>query len=61
MNDNIRIITSQVKKLRETFKKQFGIEWTNEQGEPDLDYVMWLEANLINEKIKLRRKMYEKI
>ena len=32
--------------LRQQFKKEAGIPWENSQGEPDIDYVMWLEQKL---------------
>ena len=34
-------------KLRQQFKSETGEDWINPQGEPDLDYVMWLEGRLI--------------
>lgn len=34
------------RKLRELFKKQTGINWLNSQGEPDIDYVEWLEHRI---------------
>lgn len=33
--------------LREKFEDQTGYSWQNSQGEPDIDYVMWLEANYL--------------
>jgi len=35
--------------LQEQFEKETDLHWLNEEGEPDLDYVIWLEVNLINE------------
>jgi len=32
--------------LRKQFKKESGIPWVNNQEEPDIDYVMWLEQKL---------------
>jgi len=32
--------------LRELFYQNTGIEWKNSQGEPDIDYVAWLEDKL---------------
>ena len=34
--------------LRRTFKKEFGINWKNSQDEPDIDYVRWLEDNVLS-------------
>lgn len=34
--------------LREQFKTENGIEWKNEQGEPDIEYVNWLERKIAN-------------
>jgi hypothetical protein len=36
------------KKLRESFTKDMGIDWLNNQEEPEIDYVLWLEEKLIN-------------
>jgi hypothetical protein len=33
-------------KLRKMFREEASIECTNEQGEPDIDYVAWLENRL---------------
>lgn len=33
--------------LRNKFKEQTGINWENSQKEPDIDYVMWLEKQVI--------------
>ena len=30
--------------LRKQFKKESGENWTNSQGEPNIDYVNWLES-----------------
>jgi hypothetical protein len=35
-------------KLKEQFEKQTGTHWENSQGEPDIDYVLWLENQLQN-------------
>jgi hypothetical protein len=35
-----------MKKLRNQFKEETGIDWMNSQGEPDIDYVQWLENKL---------------
>jgi hypothetical protein len=32
--------------LREKFRKETGDNWENSQGEPDIDYVLWLESKL---------------
>jgi hypothetical protein len=32
--------------LREQFHSQCGITWINGQGEPDIEYVNWLEAKV---------------
>ena len=32
--------------LRDQFKREEGISWKNDQGEPDIDYVLWLEKKL---------------
>jgi hypothetical protein len=32
--------------LREKFKNETGDNWENSQGEPDIDYVLWLESKL---------------
>jgi len=31
---------------REEFKKETGISWKNGDGEPDIEYVEWLEKKL---------------
>lgn len=33
--------------LQEEFKVEHGINWKNSQGEPDIDYVSWLEQKLL--------------
>ena len=33
--------------LREKFRTETGHNWENSQGEPDVDYVLWLESKLI--------------
>ncbi len=33
--------------LREKFKTETGDNWENSQGEPDIDYVLWLESKLL--------------
>ena len=33
--------------LRKIFKKETGINDTNSQGEPDIEYVWWLENRII--------------
>ena len=38
--------------LRKKFKEDTGINWQNEQGEPDIDYVEWLEDTLADYKLK---------
>ena len=30
-------------RLRQQFKDEAGTNWENMQGEPDIDYVLWLE------------------
>lgn len=34
--------------LRNKFKEEMGIPWENSQGEPDIDYVTWLEQQVIS-------------
>ena len=34
------------KELRYKFKSETGTNWENSQGEPDIDYVIWLEDKL---------------
>lgn len=34
-------------KLRAKFELDTDITWTNSQGEPDIDYVYWLEQKVI--------------
>lgn len=36
--------------LKQQFKKEVGIDWENSQGEPDIEYVWWLEQQIINDK-----------
>jgi hypothetical protein len=33
--------------LRHQFHNEQGISWENSQGEPDIDYVIWLEQKVI--------------
>lgn len=33
--------------LRDNFHNEQGIKWENSQGEPDIDYVEWLEDKVI--------------
>lgn len=33
--------------LREEFKKETGYNYINSQGEPDIDYMKWLEQKLV--------------
>lgn len=33
--------------LRVQFKELSGINWENSQGEPDIEYVEWLEKELL--------------
>lgn len=50
--------------LRERFKNETGIESTNSQGEPDVDYVDWLELKIISDNKKLKadlQKAYTEI
>jgi hypothetical protein len=35
-------------KLRRQFKNDNGVNWENSQGEPDIDYVRWLEEYIFN-------------
>ena len=35
-------------KLREQFEKETCVAWINTQGEPDIEYVEWLETKLQN-------------
>ena len=37
-----------MKKFRDQFEAETEIHWENEQGEPDIDYVEWLESQLEN-------------
>jgi hypothetical protein len=39
--------------IRQFYKDETDQSWINEQGEPDLDYVIWLEN-------KLKKYIYEK-
>ncbi len=32
--------------LRAEFEKEEGMSWMNEQGEPDVEYVWWLENKI---------------
>lgn len=32
--------------LRQEFERACEIKWENSQGEPDIDYVMWLEDKI---------------
>ncbi len=32
--------------LKNEFFAETGIEWENSQGEPDIDYINWLEAKV---------------
>lgn len=34
--------------LKNKFEEETGVPWINSQGEPDIDYVTWLEKNLIS-------------
>jgi len=36
-----------LKQLRMHFKKETGLSWVNSQGEPDIEYVEWLENKVI--------------
>lgn len=38
---------SDIEKLKEKFFEETGINWENSQGEPDIDYVKWLESNCL--------------
>lgn len=31
---------------REEFTNETGMNWENSQGEPDIDYVLWIEQKL---------------
>ncbi len=33
--------------LQHDFHNEQGINWLNSQGEPDIDYVMWLENKIL--------------
>lgn len=33
--------------LRAEFERETGVPWQNEQGEPDIDYVTWLERKVL--------------
>ena len=33
-------------KLRKQFKEEEHHDWENDQGEPDIDYVLWLEKQI---------------
>ena len=33
--------------LREKFRTETGHNWENSKGEPDVDYVLWLESKLL--------------
>jgi hypothetical protein len=41
--------------LRLDFYNEQGINWENEQGEPDIDYVEWLESKILPHPIKFGR------
>lgn len=43
-----KIKTMTKEDLRIEFEKKYGINWLNSQGEPDIDYVEWLEDFIIN-------------
>jgi hypothetical protein len=32
-----------MEKLKQQFLEETGMNWLNSQGEPDIDYVAWLE------------------
>lgn len=35
-------------RLRQQFKDEAGTNWENMQGEPDIDYVLWLENKALD-------------
>jgi hypothetical protein len=35
-------------KLRDQFHSECNTPWMNDEGEPDIDYVLWLEALIEN-------------
>lgn len=51
--------------LRVDFFNETGVEWENSQGEPDIDYVNWLEAKVekfttTNNAMDAIRRLYER-
>jgi len=40
--------------LRQDFHNEQGIRWENSQGEPDIDYVEWLENKILEVKNNAR-------
>jgi hypothetical protein len=42
------ITLSKADVFRKKFKEEKGINWLNSQGEPDIEYVDWLEYQLRN-------------
>jgi len=49
--------------LRKIFKKETGINDTNSQGEPDIEYVWWLENRIIErlQQIELPSEMSPRV
>lgn len=45
-----REFLKKVQELREQFFYEEETNWENSQGEPDIDYVFWLENKLCNPK-----------
>jgi hypothetical protein len=45
--------------LRTQYQMENGDPWENSQGEPDIDYVMWLEKKLLNHPTLNRDKVME--
>ena len=50
-----------IKDLRLQYKKETGTPWENFQGEPDIDYVLWLENIIWEQKYEVEQlnKMWQ--
>lgn len=42
-------IREKIKALREQFKTETGENYINSQGEPDIEYMAWMEERLVKE------------
>jgi hypothetical protein len=47
--------------LRHQFHNEEGISWENSQGEPDIDYVIWLERKVLKQAIAERMPTEEQL